>query len=294
MIPNDRFTRAYADGTFVVGTYGFEDVTVGGITVTRQQLALVNMTFWFGEGLTSGLMGLAYPLLTGLDGSGNDRPAYDPIFTSMWKRGLITAPLFSIALSRNDPPTAAGAANGTDVASLDANKGSYIAFGGIPPDIKYDDASWARAPVLGMEEIANIESSEPGMYIIKADAYVWGKGHDPKLTTSAGPPPDHLTVNTTQFPVIVDVGASVTILPTCTYTPLAHPYFVQASSMSFPSSPSLPRKDKRERKREQPRKENTNTSIQHRVTNSYCQGSLLILLAACAIRTLDRLLVRQV
>lgn len=207
MIDDDVFTRAYVDGTFVLGTYGYSDITVGGITVPHQQLALVNYTFWYGEGLTSGLMGLAYPLMTGLDGGGNPRDAYDPIFTSMWKRDLIGAPLFSMALSRYADNSTTAAAAATEMPAQ-----SYLAFGGIPP-VDFDDASWASAPILGINEISSIESDEPGLFIIKADAYVYGPGNK-GLTTSSGTPPEGLVVNATQFPVLIDCGATLTRLPT--------------------------------------------------------------------------------
>ncbi|KAK0707264.1 aspartic peptidase domain-containing protein [Lasiosphaeris hirsuta] len=55
-----EFGRSYADGTFVRGFFGFEDVTIGGLTSKLQRIALVNYTYWFGDGKTSGLLGLAY------------------------------------------------------------------------------------------------------------------------------------------------------------------------------------------------------------------------------------------
>lgn len=109
----------YADLEFMTGTMGYETVTVAGITVEHQEVALVNYTYWFGDSVTSGLMGLAYSRLTsafvGTNSSVNDtdkQVPYDPIMTTMIKQGLIE-PVFSLALQR------------------DSDNG-YLALGGLP------------------------------------------------------------------------------------------------------------------------------------------------------------------
>jgi hypothetical protein len=43
---------------------GYETVTLGGITVPRQEIAAVDFAAWYGDGYTSGLVGLAYPDIT--------------------------------------------------------------------------------------------------------------------------------------------------------------------------------------------------------------------------------------
>ncbi len=60
-MPNATFVRSYADGTFALGYFGYEDVTVGGLSAKHQQLGLANFPHWFGDGSSSGLLGLAYP-----------------------------------------------------------------------------------------------------------------------------------------------------------------------------------------------------------------------------------------
>lgn len=59
-IPGETFNITYGDGTFAGGVMGYEDVTLGGIKV-RQEVALVDYSAWRGDGITSGLTGLAYP-----------------------------------------------------------------------------------------------------------------------------------------------------------------------------------------------------------------------------------------
>lgn len=120
-ISNQHFNLMYADLEFMTGIMGYETVTVAGITVEKQEVALVNYTYWFGDSVTSGLMGLAYSRLTsafaGTNSSVNDNDKqvlpYDPIMTTMIKRDLIE-PMFSLVLDR------------------DSDNG-YLALGGLPP-----------------------------------------------------------------------------------------------------------------------------------------------------------------
>ncbi|KAK4153821.1 hypothetical protein C8A00DRAFT_43322 [Chaetomidium leptoderma] len=187
------FVRSYVDGTFVSGFYGQEDVTIGGITAHNQRLALVNYTYWHGDGQTSGLLGLAYPYLTSLDGSDQNQPPYDPVFTTMWRSGAID-PVFSIALSRSEDQ-----GNQTGSGPSSGQKESYLALGGLPP-VDVDEQTWARTPIHSMKAVPQwgFETDERGMYIIKPDAFVVakaGNGSDPDV---------ELVRNTTQIPVLID------------------------------------------------------------------------------------------
>lgn len=174
------------------GYFGFDDVTIGGVTIQHQQLAMVNNTYWYGDGKTSGLLGLAYPLMTGMDGNIQQ---YNPIFTNMWERDFIM-PLFTLGLSRDS--------------NSSSSDESYLAFGGLPP-VDYDDSTWGRTPILSMQSEPGwgITTDVRGLYIISADAYVYGK-----LNNSAPDPYGNLIVNTTQFPILIDCGSSLTRLPT--------------------------------------------------------------------------------
>jgi len=61
-IPDENFNITYGDGEFLTGIIGTEEVTLAGLTV-KQTVALVNYAAWEGDGVTSGLIGLAYPAL---------------------------------------------------------------------------------------------------------------------------------------------------------------------------------------------------------------------------------------
>ncbi|KAL2255146.1 hypothetical protein VTK26DRAFT_4009 [Humicola hyalothermophila] len=161
------------------------DVRVGDLTARGQRIALVNYAYWRGDGQTSGLLGLAYPFLTSLDGPVENQPPYDPVFTTLWKSGAVE-PLFSIALSRNE-----------------SGRESYLALGGLPP-VEVDDETWARSPLLPMSAVPEwmLETEEKGMYIIKPAAFVLG-----------GKEGEEVTRDTTQIPVLIDVGATLSMLP---------------------------------------------------------------------------------
>ncbi|KAH6640149.1 aspartic peptidase domain-containing protein [Chaetomium tenue] len=195
-IPNlPPFVRSYVDGTFVSGFYGLEEVSIGDVTAHNQRLALVNYTYWHGDGQTSGLLGLAYPYLTSLDGADQNQPPYSPVFTTMWESQSID-PLFSIALSRTKESTSG------------IKPESYLALGGLPP-VDVDEKTWARTPIHGMRAVPQwgFDTDEKGMYIIKPDAFVLEKGGD---GADSG---DVLVKNTTQIPILIDVGATLSYLP---------------------------------------------------------------------------------
>ena len=60
---NENFNIEYGDGEYLTGIIGTETVTLAGIEVTGQTIALVTVAAWEGDGTTSGLTGLAYTAL---------------------------------------------------------------------------------------------------------------------------------------------------------------------------------------------------------------------------------------
>lgn len=219
-ISNQHFNLMYADLEFMTGVMGYETVTVAGITVEHQEVALVNYTYWFGDSVTSGLMGLAYPRLTsayvGTNSSVNDNDKqvpYDPIMSTMVKQGLIE-PMFSLALDRS---------SGT----------GYLALGGLPP--VNHTGSFATTPILmascphylfksdsasdtqiQIELLNDVKmKTEYSFYTIIADAYIYMGSQQTRVHTGTwGQLLQNITVNTTQFPVIVDSGTTMMYLPT--------------------------------------------------------------------------------
>ncbi|KAK0629418.1 aspartic peptidase domain-containing protein [Bombardia bombarda] len=202
-IPDLVFGRAYTDGTFVRGYFGYDDVSIGGITAKHQQLGLVDVASWFGDGLVSGLLGLAYPLMTSLEGGEQSMAPYNPVFFTMWKDKLVQG-LFSIALSRDADQLTPPGNEAHPSSPVESAGTSFLALGGLPP-VTVDEESWAITPIQSMKLLGDWDFSteERGLYIIVADAWVYGRRNG-----SVG-----LSKNTTQFPVLIDVGATLSVLP---------------------------------------------------------------------------------
>lgn len=77
--PNKNFNISYASGEHLTGTVAFETVTVGGLTVTEQEIGVVTNAAFLGDTVSSGVIGLAYPGLTAVFNGTN--PAADGLGT---------------------------------------------------------------------------------------------------------------------------------------------------------------------------------------------------------------------
>jgi len=127
VVPRQHMYIQYGDGEIVTGPMGYSDITLGNVTVKRQQSCLANSTYWFGNNVTSGLMGLAFPSLTNsyLGTDDNHDPVsqveYSPLFTSMVNQGKV-APLFSIAIDRNASTGVIAWGGVPDTAGLDPSR----------------------------------------------------------------------------------------------------------------------------------------------------------------------------
>lgn len=197
----ENFMLTYGGGTgggnFVKGTLGYSDVTVGGIHVKKQEVALVNQAYFSGDGVTSGILGLAYSSLTDAypgtnataDNSTLNRITYSPIFQTMIAQGL-NPPIFSMALQR-------GAASGDNV------PGGYIAFGGLPP-VSVDPADFVSTPVLTYQfpGFPAFFATNRTFYTIKLDGYVYANKKGA------------VTTHATSIPAFIDSGNGPCLVPT--------------------------------------------------------------------------------
>jgi hypothetical protein len=202
-IPNQHFNISYADGEFLNGIMGREDVTLAGMTVPQQIVGVVDYAAWMGDFQSSGLVGLAYPSITRAY-PGNDTKtdrktaniAYSPIFTSMTRLNL-TAPLFSLALGRDGKP-------------------GVLAFGGLPGGsvVRYNP-SFARANIEFLSMAAPDgtirQQTEYQMYTITTDSFSfsakkskWPLGGAPRVRIETAP---------TRTQVIIDSGTTLLFLP---------------------------------------------------------------------------------
>jgi len=114
-----HFLLKYGSGEQIVGPMGYSDLTCGGVHVARQQVGLANDTYWHGNNLTVGILGLAYPSLTsafygevGSEATWN-AISYTPFFTNAITQGTID-PVFSVAILKNSSE-------------------GMLAWGGLPP-----------------------------------------------------------------------------------------------------------------------------------------------------------------
>ncbi|KAG9700546.1 acid protease, partial [Aureobasidium melanogenum] len=213
-VPNRNFNISYADGERLNGEIITEDLTFAGLTVENQTMGLVTVAGWYGDGTSSGLVGLAYASLTN-QYSGSD-PAqdipgfnipYNPLLTSMFVQN-ITAPIFSIALDR-------------DVTQSAQSAGGVLAVGGIP-DIPHGK-SWAVANI----SVVSIDSStgpteEYQFYSIELDGWAvsknWNASFDVAMT---GNPKKAPLIGAPTYNTIVDSGTSLIYAPTDVASSLA-------------------------------------------------------------------------
>ncbi|KAL2262573.1 hypothetical protein VTK26DRAFT_903 [Humicola hyalothermophila] len=173
----------YGDGEVVTGPMGYSDVTIGNITVKKQQVCLANTTYWYGNNYTSGLIGLAFPALTNAyygettEHGLASQVHYSPLFTSMVSQGLVD-PVFSISIDRN------------------ASSG-MLAFGGVAPATGLDLSKTATLDMIITSIIASPASAfQYSFYTVIPDGWYYDQ-----------------TTTTKKIPYIVDSGTTLCYLP---------------------------------------------------------------------------------
>ncbi|KAK4690285.1 hypothetical protein P7C71_g6469, partial [Lecanoromycetidae sp. Uapishka_2] len=198
-IPNENFNISYGDNQFLSGIVGTEQVTLAGITVKNQEVAIVERAAWLGDGISSGLIGLAFSSITSAY-AGTDptldvtQIQYNPVFTNMYIEGSVF-PVFSIALDRNS--------------------GGQLAIGGLPP-VPYLPI-FASAPFqLLTITYAGAPTPVPEyqFYTITTSGFAYFEsdktdGYSPSFPNIFGPPSD-----SSQVQVIIDSGTTLNYLPT--------------------------------------------------------------------------------
>lgn len=110
VVPDAYLSIIYGNGQFAHGPYGLESVSLGGITVPKQQIALLSEGYIeVASGDFAGILGLGYPGMVAARAGKKPKPyvnntdpmaAYDTWFINAVKQNL-TAPLFSMALNMN-------------------------------------------------------------------------------------------------------------------------------------------------------------------------------------------------
>lgn len=197
-IADENFGVQYGTG-IATGITGYEDITLGGITVKRQQVGVVNTAINPGDGIDSGIIGFGYPALTSAhpgsmvsnDSQLLDRITYTPLFNSMYEQGLVE-PYFSLAIER------------TPYNSSTA-PGGYLALGSLPPVSHSPD--FAIAPVEITETIPLSFTNGTRRiteWTLSISETVFGVGGSGNRT---------LTTNSTSFQTVVDSGQPLNLVP---------------------------------------------------------------------------------
>jgi hypothetical protein len=198
-VTQQTFSTKYADGETLAGIIGRETVTLGGITVKNQTVAVVNNANWHGDGKSSGLIGMAFPSVTRAHDTSNPTAKkivkYNPIFFTMYKAGLIK-PTFSLTLNR--------AEEGPGV----------LALGGLPKSIKFENR-WARAPMEYLSIMPTLGgiAKEYTLYAVKAGGFTV---NGEKVASSPN--------------VVIDSGTTLSYLPSTVVNALAEGFDPPARS----------------------------------------------------------------
>lgn len=212
-IPNEHFRINYGGGGFFTGIVGNETVTLAGITVEDQEVAVVDYVADVSDGVTSGVIGLSFKSSTSVyTGANQDaytkKVEYNPIFTSMYSRGYIL-PIFSLAIERS-PIT-----NGTTA-------GGLLAIGGLPPvpfrplfaSSPFQLLTINSAPVAA----AASQSADPNLaysfYAITVTGLTYERSNETKWSHPNFPNPLEPPSNASHIQVVIDSGSTLIYLPT--------------------------------------------------------------------------------
>ncbi|KAJ7124372.1 acid protease [Mycena epipterygia] len=207
--PNTSFSISYGDGEYLSGAAAFETVSVGGLTVTHQEIGVVSSAAWIGDGINSGLLGLAYPSLTSVHGQYGQKLQYNPFFFNAVKQNQIPHPYFSLALNR-------GTYTGEHSANIDPHLG-YLAFGGIAPVPVTSTA--VTIPIQGYSAETHAPASGANAtffyYAVPVQHYIYNSANNTNAT---------IFTPSASSSTIVDSGTTLNLLP----SPVAQAYNVHA------------------------------------------------------------------
>ncbi|KAL4804980.1 aspartic peptidase domain-containing protein [Aspergillus unguis] len=189
-ISNESFLAAYGAGV-ANGLMAYEDIEVGGVTVTHQRFGLVNVSTVMQLG-GSGVMGLAYPIITSAyENNGTldeeDQEPYSPLFVSMARRGLVD-PYFSLAFDRLE-------------SGQETGDGGVMVLGGVA-DVS-TKGNWTTVPAEIYEDAdlrAKNGSEVRSYWATTVQKVAYGDGDDSGEYTDS-------------YQTIVDSGAPLTYVP---------------------------------------------------------------------------------
>lgn len=114
-IPDQHVHINYGSGESIVGRLGYTNVSLDGITVHHQEVAIAETAGWNGDSVSSGVLGLAfssltsaYPGINDFDDTAINRIYYSGIMETIFLKDKLVAPLFTLAISRDEANTTNG------------------------------------------------------------------------------------------------------------------------------------------------------------------------------------------
>lgn len=176
----------FPEGEVLQGSMGYASITVAGLTVPKQEVALVDYAAWAGDTYTSGLFGLAYPLVTSAYKRSNlsEGVPYDPWFITAYKEKIVERDVFSLAVNRVPPGTAVNAPAG------------LLALGGLVPPYYYE-GPFTTVPIEATEGTGTDDLT----FYTTTTEFLYGKT-DGKIVSGG------------TFQAIVDSGTAPNFIPT--------------------------------------------------------------------------------
>ncbi|KAK3358999.1 aspartic peptidase domain-containing protein [Lasiosphaeria hispida] len=207
-----NITYGGADGPFLNGLMGYSDLTVAGVTIPKQQIALATLGIWIGDGISSGILGLGLPGLTeafvgmspvedGLQNLVNYSPVVTTVATQLNKS------IFSLGLSRNSSE-------------------SFLALGGVPQHVKV--GNYANVPIQKMPK--SFGGSDYFYYALTPDSLVWNSSRSrvqqetlPQVIVDSG-----TTLNV--FPYEIARSINEHFIPKAVYTTSLGGWFVSCNA----------------------------------------------------------------
>ncbi|KAK5988662.1 putative aspartic-type endopeptidase [Cladobotryum mycophilum] len=135
-VPDLHFSLRYGSGEYISGPMGLSDISCGGVSVSKQQVGLANSTYWHGNNVTVGILGLAYPSITSAyyGQIGHEAPwnavTYTPFLTKAISQGEMK-PVFSVGLMKNG-------SDGANLIGQEETSWKYSFYTIVPDGMRWD------------------------------------------------------------------------------------------------------------------------------------------------------------
>jgi Eukaryotic aspartyl protease len=164
----ENFELRYGDGEYLTGFLATDKVTLAGVSF-QTEVGICTQGYWNGDGQSSGLVGLAFPVLTSAyygtnpskDGPDN-KAQYNSIMYQLFETNGYTPAMFSMALSRDNAGT---------------GYGGSLTIGGVPNLSDPRVNAKANYAYANFEITPSISKMYYSYYTITVDTVTFGSGN---------------------------------------------------------------------------------------------------------------------